>query len=362
MPQIYFITDDWQEQSWFSTGGTRAKAYFANPEGEYFYFKQSEYKPAHDGKPEKNYTYEFWSEIIAYEIGSLLGFNVLQYDIAINGDKIGCLSRSMINSDIEELVEAIKYLKSFDNSFNPEIYAFRNKYSFQLIEKSLAKFGLDTFMEHFIEMVVFDAIIGNSDRHQENWAFINKFSVVSFGIDLIQKDSFLFKAQESPWPINKMMVWAHKYFKNNANKNSIERVKLTNTSDQSFAPIYDSGSSLGRELQPDKIDELLNNDERLNSYVMKGKSEIHWNQKKINHFDFIQQLFESSYCEIVHNSITRVKNLFNADRINELVLNVDFSLPDDLRNHKIPDNRKRLIIKLITLRIQKLGEILNGGI
>ena len=33
-------------------------------------------------KKEKDYTYEFWSEIIASEIGRLLGFDTLVYDVA----------------------------------------------------------------------------------------------------------------------------------------------------------------------------------------------------------------------------------------------------------------------------------------
>jgi hypothetical protein len=76
-----------------------------DPDGNFYYFKRSQLKPG------KDYRFEFWSEIIAYEVGIILGFNVLRYDIAIDSEVIGCISKSMINPDKEELIEGIKYLQ-----------------------------------------------------------------------------------------------------------------------------------------------------------------------------------------------------------------------------------------------------------
>lgn len=98
MAKLFTITEEWNEQSWFSTGGTRAKKYFQAPNGKFYYFKRSQYREATAVKPRKDFKYEFWSEIIAYEVGVMLGFNVLRYDAAIDGNIMGCISESMINA------------------------------------------------------------------------------------------------------------------------------------------------------------------------------------------------------------------------------------------------------------------------
>src|SRR5690349_17439125 len=91
----------WSSLPWYSTGGTRAKKYLNNPDGnKTFYFKQSIDK----------YPFEFWSEIIASNLGTQLELNVLKYQVAIYKGEIGCVSQSMINQDREELIEGGKYL------------------------------------------------------------------------------------------------------------------------------------------------------------------------------------------------------------------------------------------------------------
>jgi hypothetical protein len=73
MAKLYNISA-WSEQSWWNTGGTRDKKIYLSPEdGELYYFKQS-FK-----KGKRDYTYEFWSEIIASEVGEHLGFDILPH-------------------------------------------------------------------------------------------------------------------------------------------------------------------------------------------------------------------------------------------------------------------------------------------
>ena len=97
MAEFYNISD-WLEKRHFQTGGTRNKSIFENPEtGELFYFKTS-LKRVND-----NYKYEFWSEILASEIGKILGFNTLRYDIACHRNEVGCLSKSMVDTTSKQL-------------------------------------------------------------------------------------------------------------------------------------------------------------------------------------------------------------------------------------------------------------------
>ena len=85
------------------TGGTRDKVVVENADDNcLYYFKTSL------NKGEKDYTYEFWSEIIESEVGQMLGFNTLRYDVAANKQKLGCLSKLMIDTSCEQLDEGFK--------------------------------------------------------------------------------------------------------------------------------------------------------------------------------------------------------------------------------------------------------------
>lgn len=68
---IKFIdSSNWQELTWYNSGGTRAKKILQDPNGDEYYFKRSEKKLAKNGKPEKHYKYEFWNEVIAYQLAN----------------------------------------------------------------------------------------------------------------------------------------------------------------------------------------------------------------------------------------------------------------------------------------------------
>lgn len=140
MPQIFDITN-WNEQRWLNTGGTRNKKVYVNPDdNELYYFKQSL------KREKKDYKYEFWSEIIAYEVGEMCGFNILPYHIAIRGNEVGCISKSMISAN-EELVEGGRYIQALDSTFNPEDVKLRHQYTFELITASLAFVGLKSTIQ-----------------------------------------------------------------------------------------------------------------------------------------------------------------------------------------------------------------------
>lgn len=174
MPELFTIDDTWVHQQWVNTGGTRAKRFLQSPMGEFFYFKRSQFKPG------KNYTYEFWSEIIAAEVGTFVGFAMLDYHVAVYGEMVGCICKSMIEPENEELIEVVKYLQAFSPTYNPNLKEHKIWYTFQLIENSLERVKLkDAAMHQIISVIVFDALIGNGDRHQENMAFVSTQKLIS---------------------------------------------------------------------------------------------------------------------------------------------------------------------------------------
>jgi len=353
MPKLYNITD-WNEQPWLNTGGTRNKKIYLNPtDNELYYFKQSL------KKEKKDYKYEFWSEIIAYKIGLMCGFNVLPYHIAIRGNEVGCISKSMINPDKEELVEGGRYIQAFDNTFNPEDRALRFQYSFELITASLALIGLQKYYRDFIEMLVFDALIGNSDRHQENWAFVNAHSGISkslAGIEFILTHEKHLK--ELPSWLKGLLKKL--YTRNGKLRAEFRRTRLSLPKDVHFSPIYDNGCSFGRELLETKVAEMLKDPKQVDKYVRKGESEIHWYGKKVSHFVLLDNLLkEEDFKTMVQNPIKKVLERFDQKKVVELIWKVDVDLPSECQYIKIPSERKELICNLVLSRFNLLKALVE---
>jgi|SRR5690554_774135 len=345
MVKLYDISN-WNEQSWWNTGGTRDKKIYLNPDdGELYYFKQS-FK-----KGQRDYQHEFWSEIIASEIGNVLDFDILPYHIAIRGKIIGCISKSMIN-DSEELIEGGKYLQAFDNTFTPEDVKSRHKYNFELIINALTAFNKEKHFPNLIETIVFDALIGNSDRHQENWAIINTLTAVSEAVEQIQTNK-----------IDELPNWLQKLTKavdmvKGKIRPEIQKVRLMLPTETRFAPIYDSGCSFGRELTDERVLGMLQDEEEIQKYINKGKAEIHWENEKINHFELIEKLLKKEELkEMVLSSLKKISNGFNTDDIKNIIDNIDKELLNTGRTNILPTERKEMILKLLTLRFYRINEL-----
>jgi hypothetical protein len=184
--------------------------------------------------------------------------------------------------------------------------------------------NIDHLIKDLLELIILDAIIGNGDRHQENWAIIAQNLP-----DLAERIS----------PLHKNYL-------------SIKQ----------FSPIYDSGSSLGRELLPEKIELFLTSPEVLKRYISKGTSEIHWQDKKVSHFDLIRNLLNSKHGPDVKNIIQRVIAKFDGTKIERILEEIDQEVPETHAEYRIPEARKRLIYKIITLRFEMLRTIINEGI
>lgn len=344
---------NWQKNVHYSTGGTRSKYIALDPQNnEEYFFKGSKETSA----GEIRYPTEFWSEIVSSKIGQFLGFEMLDYNIAHDVNhkqKVGCFSKSMVLHAENKLTEGITYLTGFNANYNPE--KDKNKYTFQFINSALKEFNLEHYTDNIIEIIVFDSIIGNSDRHQENWGIITKHKIIieESTIPISGKRSFL----------KKIRRLANGFFFNNNNEfektinNPNYKVKF-NISHR-FAPIYDSGCCLGRECEDNWVEKAINNHQMLEAYLKKGKAEIHWNgfEKKCSHFELVTLIIQN-YPEQTKKIFNRVKEKFDEEIVKKIIENIDSNLPEELINFKLSENRKKLMFKLITLRIEKLLELI----
>lgn len=351
----YTDITDWDYLVYQNTTGSRSKKITVHPTtfNEYF-FKGSKELPT----GEIRYPTEFWSEIISSKIGQILGFNTLDYNIGYNANgnqKIGCLSKSMVNYSINKLTEGKVYLTGFKSSYNPE--KDKEQYTFQFIRDTLNYFNYQNYIYNLLEIIVFDSVIGNSDRHQENWGIITNFEQTIQEIDNELKNPKNKRLRR--WGLRLEKILANSQVLKSKENLTIKKRDLIIESDiikNSFSPIYDSGCCLGRELLDERVNKMLTNSQMLEKYVKKnGKSEIHWEglPKKQTHFELIK-LLKKEYPTDIKSIIEKVKLNYNKEKIIELINNVDINLPENLVAHKLNQNRKELMVKLVTLRIETL--------
>lgn len=348
MTKFYDISN-WIEKPYFNTKGTRNKCVVIDPDnGIEYYFKTSICKGAMD------YKTEFWSEIIASKFGQALGFNVLDYNIAKHKDEIGCLSQSMIK-DGESLVEGVNLLTGFDNTYRPSDKESYSLYTFHFIKEAISSYGLSKNIDDIIRTIIFDAVIGNSDRHQENWGFITPYQEHTFTPE--EAKNFLQKLKEQFKKIRNISRG------NDENMSSNEPVKMRILQlDGTYAPIYDSGCCLAREKSEEAVKQMLSDKIQFDSFINRGQSEIRWDEsgKKLNHFELIERIKEE-HTEVVIATINKIVALYDENKIRDIVFNIDKALPDEFRTDErwaLSDNRKELICRLIDERFKRLKSIL----
>ncbi|RCS26470.1 hypothetical protein DUT90_11980 [Polaribacter sp. WD7] len=352
----YTDVTDWDVIVYQNTTGSRSKKIIREPETEDEYFFKGS-KELADG--EIRYPSEFWSEIVSSKIGQYLKFNILDYNIGYNKDgtqKIGCLSKSMVLNSKNKLTEGKVYLTGYKSSYNPE--KDKKEYTFQFIRDTLSFFNYSNYIKNLLEIIVFDALIGNSDRHQENWGIITNFeqTIEDFNEKIRNTNDRWYKN----WGLKLgrlLTIIQSEKFKRNTKK--FKKTDLLIESDivkNYFSPIYDSGCCLGREYNLEKVGKMITDNQMIAKYLKNGTSEIHWLGKKLNHFDLISRLKEE-YPEQIKKLIYKIEVNFNEKNINEIIQNIDQNLPIQLKKHKLHPLRKELMIKLINLRFNKLLEL-----
>ncbi|GAO30456.1 hypothetical protein [Geofilum rubicundum] len=293
----------------------------------------------HIKKENIDYKHEFWSEIIASEVGDLLGFNMLKYDIAYRNGEIGCLSKSMVNEGQNELTEGMSYLTGYDSNYNPEDKLSKKLYTFHFIQKALEHFDLGQYIKDILEIIVLDSIIGNGDRHQENWGIITEYNkaITDHKANTKSGKSKIFNKVQS------------------AISRASSSKKLQKKASR-FSQIYDSGSCLGRELSEEKIKIMLADETMLRAYINKGSSEIHWHGRKLSHFELVKQL-QNEYSQELNSIFKRIQEHYRIQAIRDCIFNIDQKLPSELSQYELPRDRKEFISNLISLRINSILNI-----
>lgn len=207
--------------------GSKPKFWFQRSDGRWLF------------KEAREHTGEDWAEKIASEIAKVVGIETATVELADFEGKRGCASRSFVDREAgQNLIHGNELLAGavigYDRNkkMNQSDHTLDNIY--QTIMKIFPHQAVYTkVLQQLASYIVLDAIIGNTDRHHENW-----------GLMLSVK-----KADDKSV---KMLI--------------------------SVAPTFDHASSLGRELRDDRRAQILQN-KRIPHYVRAGRGGIYADSK-----------------------------------------------------------------------------------
>lgn len=169
------------------------------------------------------------------------------------------------------------------------------EYSFQMIQNSIK----ENYINNILQMMIFDALIGNSDRHASNWA----------------------------------IIFYRRIF-------------------QRFCPLYDNGSSLCAYEDPNNIEIFFKDKMKYNALInTKSWSTIGWNNERpIRHFELLKHL-KDEYYEDTKDFIEIIKSNINEEIIENILNCFD--------NDIISNDMKKLIKKFIIDRKNIILDIYN---
>jgi hypothetical protein len=261
------------------------------------------YKLSRDVFPE-----QFWAEVVAYRIGCLLGLQVPPAFYALNsGTHTAGALIEWFYDGAQAFVHGGDFMLMVREDYDRDRGRKHNLADIELIMRAMRRRGLTDFdyRQWWVDALVFDALIGNRDRHQDNWGLV--FS------------------SNGPAPTQ----WA-------------------------ISPLFDNGSSLGYELMTDRVRSW--DDDRFNRYVARGIHHVKWDLNEVPPVN--------GHLALLRRAVNEWPNTAGPARARLDVTTADLeaSVSDLLAlPGRVPlsPERYKLMLRLMTKRLQNLKELLD---
>jgi hypothetical protein len=208
-------------------------------------------------KYEKYNCSESCSEKIAYEIAKVLNKQCAEIEFAQDEKGVvGIISYLFV--DVNNIKQSKIHIDAKD-FFNQSEFNRKEFCTIKSIKKFLDKIDTNLFKD-FLGIMVFDALIGETDRHEENWG---------------------------------LSKTGNKY---------------------QISPLYDNGCNLLREFKNKEIaNKYYNGTKNFDKYILRSKTLIYKeNGQLYKHMELIKQLYED-YPEIISKEIQNLNRLTDSE-------------------------------------------------
>lgn len=163
----YIDYSTWNLYDGFSEGSGRSeKNWLQSEEGTIGLFKYPKIDPASNTT-----TYEHVSEHIAHQLGNILGVKTAKVELGTYCGREGSMSY-LVNGENEELREGVWFILGKYPQYNPDSMIDMASGEYYSIKQLFGIATDESLRQFLIEMMFFDFVLGNTDRHQNNWAFL----------------------------------------------------------------------------------------------------------------------------------------------------------------------------------------------
>ncbi|SDX34155.1 HipA domain-containing protein [Eubacterium barkeri] len=250
-------------------------------------------------------TKEHVSEKLAQELATAVKLPCADIDLGRRDGREGCMSY-LINKGDEELIEGIRLIGQKYPSFRADQLFDKDTQSYYSLGMILEVLEDKFLQREALRMVIFDFLIGNSDRHQSNWALL------------------------------------------------INREKA-----RRFCPIYDNGSSLCAYVTEEQIDSYLGNDRvRFISLVdSKSRSRIRIDsnkKKEPTHLEMLEHIRQHYVSDWLMQWVEESVMVLSPQKINKIVSTFEKS--------EVSEKRKELLCRFLNTKVVYLKKCLGRRI
>lgn len=218
------------------------------------------------GKTDMSYANSCVSEYLGCKIYESIGIQVQE---VLLGTYTTGKGKEKVVVACKDFTESGVVLQDFASLKNQIVDSEQNGYGTELRDilttfDEQTAFDSSVLLEHFWDMFIVDALIGNWDRHNGNWGFLYNIS----------------------------------------------------TDEMTLAPVYDCGSSLFPQADEKIIQGVLSNQGELNDRVFnRPTSAICQDGKRINYFDFISSL-KNKDC---NRALKRINKRIDMEKIDSII-------------------------------------------
>jgi len=303
------IIDDWRKDETYEgvyPSGARVKDAYFSPEKPEEDCIKSDWRYLF--KLSRNrFPWQFWCEMIAYRFGSVIGVTVPPAHIGLSNtykegeDTYAALIEWFYDDKVDGYCSGGQLMQHQIENFD------RNrgeKHNFKTIMEAFE--NDESILKNWAKVLTFDTLIGNLDRHQDNWGFI---------------------------------------------------VKRSGTAIRS-SPAFDNGTALGYEILENNLSQF-DDAKKLESYLRHKKARHHmrWSledDKEYTFFEFMRKLT----VEFPQTKAIIAKHLsFSLEQVEEVLVPLIDAVESPL--HKLTQERLDFTLKLISGRKRILEETLG---